>query len=126
MKPLVMAVIDTSDSMIVPLLEIIEVELWRLAHVYQVVVVECDAEVQTCYPYRGRLKMVHGRGGTDLRPPFEAQFLAKVRPDVVIYFTDGDGQAPNRPPLVPVIWCLTPLGHRPAVWGREIRMTEGQ
>ncbi len=121
-KPVVMAIIDTSDSMVVALLEIIDAELKRLARDYQVTIVECDAVVQTYYSYHGSLKVVHGRGGTDLRPPFEAQFLAKIRPDVIVYFTDGDGPAPDRPPLIPVVWCLTPFGFRPAAWGREIRM----
>jgi predicted metal-dependent peptidase len=122
-KPVIMAIIDTSDSMILALLEIIKAELKRLARDFQVMVVECDTVIQASYPYRGSLKMVHGRGGTDLRPPFEAQFLAKIRPDVVIYFTDGDGPAPDRPPSMPVIWCLTPLGSRPVAWGREIQMS---
>lgn len=121
-KPIVMAVIDTSASMVTALLEIIGAELSRLARDYQVTVVECDAEVLSCYPYRGRIKTVVGRGGTDLRPPFEAQFLARVRPDVIVYFTDGDGPAPSGPPPIPVIWCLTPCGSRPATWGREIHM----
>ncbi len=122
-RPVVMAIIDTSDSMILALLEIITAELKRLARDFQVMVVECDTVIQASYPYRGSLKMVHGRGGTDLRPPFEAQFLAKIRPDVVIYFTDGDGPAPDRPPSMPVVWCLTPLGSRPVAWGREIQMS---
>lgn len=121
-KPVVMAVIDTSGSMGIALLEIIDAELKRLAHEYQVMVVECDAEIQTRYPYRAGLEIIHGRGGTDLRPPFEARFLAMIRPDVVVYFTDGEGPAPDHPPPIPVIWCLTPDGSRPAAWGREIHM----
>lgn len=74
---------------------------------------------------RYHLKMVHGRGGTDLRPPFEAQFPAKVRPDVIIYFTAGGGLAPDRPPLTPVIWCLTPEGSRPVAWGYEMGWLKG-
>jgi predicted metal-dependent peptidase len=121
-KPVVMAIIDTSESMVVALLETINVELKRLARDYQVTVVESDAAIQKYYPYRGSLKMVHGRGGTDFRPALEARFLAKIRPDVVICFTDGDGPAPDRPPSMPVVWCLTPDGSSPAAWGREIRM----
>ena len=40
------------------------------------------------------------------------------RPDLVIYLTDGYGEAPERPPSVPVIWCLTPGGEAPTTWGR--------
>ena len=123
-KPVVMAIIDTSDSMVVALIEMIGAELKRLASDYQVTIVECDAAVQASYPYRGHIKVVHGRGGTDLQPPFEAHILRKIRPDVVVYFTDGDGPAPESPPPVPVIWCLTPGGSRPVSWGREIRIVD--
>ena len=61
-------------------------------------------------------------GGTDLRPPFEPEILCKLRPDVVVYFTDGCGPAPERPPRMPVIWCLTPIGDPPARWGHVVRM----
>ncbi|MDA1043715.1 MAG: VWA-like domain-containing protein [Verrucomicrobia bacterium] len=65
---------------------------------------------------------MHGRGGTDLRPPFESAFLGKHRPDWVVYFTDGHGKAPDAPPKVPVIWCLTLSGKMPCAWGREVRL----
>ena len=121
-KPVVMAVLDTSASMTLALIRTVDAELRMLAQDYQVTVVECDAAVQVCYPFQGNLRMVHGRGGTDFRPPFERQFLAKIRPDIIVYFTDGDGPAPDRKPRTPVVWCLTPLGSRPVPWGREVRM----
>lgn len=124
LKPMVMAVLDTSASMGPDLLGIIEGELKRLVRDHQVTVVECDAAIQACYPYRGSLSMVHGRGGTDLRPPFEPQFLAAIRPDVIVYFTDGAGPAPEHPPPVSVIWCLMPGGVSPSSWGRQIRIPE--
>jgi hypothetical protein len=45
-----------------------------------------------------------------------------VRPDVLVYFTDGHGPAPKERPVVAVIWCLTPAGRRPAPWGWLLRM----
>ncbi len=116
-KPVVMAVIDTSESMDAEILEIVSAELGYLARDYDVVIVECDAEIQGTYAYRGPIKSVRGRGGTDLRPPFERQFFAKIRPDVILYFTDGDGPVPDTAPKTPTIWCLTPDGERPAAWG---------
>jgi predicted metal-dependent peptidase len=85
-------------------------ELDRLAVYHRVTVVECDAAVHAITPYRGHLPHVHGRGGTDLRPPFAPSVLRQVRPDVVVYFTDGWGPAPATPPPVSVVWCLTPAG----------------
>lgn len=120
-RPSIMAAIDTSGSITDELLELINAELARLAGAYQVMVVECDARIQRVYPYRP-IRSVHGRGGTDLRPPFEPAFLRKHRPDVLIFFTDGDGPAPAKPPRMPVLWCLTGHGSRPASWGSEVRM----
>jgi predicted metal-dependent peptidase len=67
---------------------------------------------------------VRGRGGTDLRPPLDRHFLRKHRPDLVVYFTDGDGPAPDKPPGPALIWCLVPGGRKPAVWGRVLHMQE--
>lgn len=119
----VLVAIDTSGSMSMTMLEMIAAELDRMAAHHNVTVVECDASVRAVYPYRGRITRVHGRGGTDLRPPFDAALLGSVKPDLVIYFTDGCGPAPDRPPAIPVLWCLTPGGQRPAPWGRAIHLS---
>jgi predicted metal-dependent peptidase len=122
-KPRVMAVIDTSGSMDTATLSDICLELDRLGRLSEVTVVECDAKIQAVYRCRGRIENIHGRGGTDLRPVFATEFLRKHRPDVIVYFTDGDGPAPSLRPNVPVIWCLTPDGHEPARWGHVIRLS---
>lgn len=75
------------------------------------------------YPFEDELGEVNGRGGTDLRPPFERAVLAKIRRDVVVYFTDGEGPAHKAAPRVPVLWCLGPGGIAPAKWGRTVWMT---
>ena len=101
-RPRVMAVIDTSGSITPELLELISAELELLARHYTVIVVECDAKVHAVFEYRVPLAAVHGRGGTDFRPPLARKFLRKHRPDLVVYFTDGFGPAPQRAPQVPV------------------------
>jgi len=123
-RPRVMAVIDTSGSITDRLLEQISAELGRMAATFFVDVVECDAKVHSVYRYRP-LKSVAGRGGTDLRPPFERDFLRKHRPDLLVFFTDGCGPAPTHgPKRLPVVWCLTAGGRAPAVWGRVIQMAD--
>jgi predicted metal-dependent peptidase len=119
-QPTVMAVIDTSSSLSTEMLAMIAAELVHLAASHTVTVVECDATVHAVYRYRGRLNAVHGRGGTDLRPPFAPAILRTVRPNVVAYFTDGCGPAPEVAPAMPVIWCLVPGGAKPAMWGRVV------
>jgi predicted metal-dependent peptidase len=122
----VVAIIDTSSSITDERLEEIDGELARLSRVRPVHVVECDCEVRRVYRYRGQLDQVHGRGGTDLRPPLEPAFLRPLRPEMIIYFTDGDGPAPQWAPACPLIWCLVPGGKPPAPWGRVIRMDPEQ
>ena len=116
----VMAVIDTSGSIDNAVLSQISAELRLMVGTHEVVVLECDAAIQAIYPLRGEITSVSGRGGTDLRPPFESDILKKIHPDAIVYFTDGMGLAPPCPPRIPVIWCLTPGGQQPAPWGRAI------
>jgi predicted metal-dependent peptidase len=122
-KPKILAIIDTSGSITEELVVLIDAELARLAKSYDVTVVECDCEIHAVYRYKP-VKAVQGGGGTDFHPPLEPVFLQKHKPDLIVYFTDGEGPAPEKSPRVPVIWCLTPEGERPATWGREIRMVE--
>lgn len=69
-----------------------------------------------------------GRGGTDFRPAI--QFIDeefKPRPSIVIYLTDGDGQAPEVPPAgINFIWCVvpTPYARKPAEWGELIWLND--
>ena len=121
-RAVVMAVVDTSASMSTALLEEIAAQLVHLSHAQTVTVVECDARVQRVYPFAGSLRVVHGRGGTDFRPVFTTDLLRQVRPDVTLIFTDGEGPAPEQPPAVPVLWCLTGDGEKPVSWGRELRL----
>jgi predicted metal-dependent peptidase len=122
-RPNILAIIDTSSSMTNELLEQISGELTRLAADYRITVVECDTVIHKVYRYRP-LRVVFGRGGTDLRPPLERAFLRKHHADLVVYFTDGDGPALEKSPSIPVIWCLTACGEPPARWGRVVRMEQ--
>jgi predicted metal-dependent peptidase len=116
-----MAVIDTSASLTDEMLEASNAELSRLAADYRVTVVECDSEIQNVYRYR-KIDTVCGRGGTDFRPPLLPAFLRRHNCDLVVYFTDGYGPAPQKAPRVPVVWCLVAGGMKPASWGKVIWM----
>ncbi|MBT3191082.1 MAG: hypothetical protein HN341_00855 [Verrucomicrobia bacterium] len=120
-KPHVMAVIDTSGSMSGPVLSDISAELAKMAASYEVTVVECDVVIHAVYPYRPIIS-VRGRGGTDFRPPLEMAFIRKHQADLVVYFTDGYGPAPDKAPRIPVIWGVIDGGRKPAKWGQEIRI----
>jgi predicted metal-dependent peptidase len=119
----VLAVIDTSGSMTHEMLSRISRELAKIAAELTVLVVECDCEIQRVYAYKP-IRSVEGRGGTSFCPPLEPAFLRQHRPDIIIFFTDGEGEAPEKAPPAPVIWCLTPSGQQPVKWGRMIKMEE--
>ena len=118
-----LVVIDTSGSMEDAVLADVSQQVDRLVAQTgaRVTVVECDAAIQRVYPLRRGVMDVQGRGGTDLRPVFEPEFLARHRPDGVIYFTDGEGPYPERDPGVPTLWILFGPGPFQCPWGRQVR-----
>ena len=124
-KPNILAIMDTSASLSNAMLQDISRELSALAQHHKVTVVVCDKAIREVFPFKP-ITSLKGRGGTDLRPPLAPGFLRKHRADLAIYFTDGYGEAPSTPPIVPVIWCLTPSGRMPAPWGREVRLESGK
>ena len=98
---------------------------------YEMTMIECDCNIQNVQKLTefsqseiGRKWAVHGLGGTDFRPVFEYVKDNDLAPDVLIYFTDGWGAAPDDAPDYPVIWCLPDAdGMRaPCAWGKEIRI----
>ena len=78
----------------------------------EIVVIECDAEVQRTYNYNGQLPSeVAGRGGTVFDPVFA--FLRSNRLthyDGCIYLTDGYADEPTIRPPCPLLWVITSNG----------------
>ncbi len=73
----------------------------------EVVLVDCDAEVQQVSAHRMPIRgyTAKGGGGTDFRPGIEA--LRKATPDVAVYFTDLMGTFSERKPEFPLLWLAT-------------------
>jgi predicted metal-dependent peptidase len=123
-RPKVMVVLDTSGSMSDEMLSDINRELQYLSTECDMDIVECDIEVHRTYRYSGAIRVVHGRGGTSFCAPFEPSFLHKMRPQAIVYFTDADGEAPENPPQVPVLWVVVGLALPPVKWGMVARMPQ--
>jgi predicted metal-dependent peptidase len=126
-KPVVLIAIDTSGSMGRRELGAIAAEIEALlAMQVRVAVVQCDLTIQRegWMKPGDRIDRVYGRGGTSFLPVFEPALLGKYRPDLLFYFTDGHGEAPEQaPPGVEVTWVLTvERSAAPAKWGRLVRM----
>lgn len=61
-----------------------------------------------------------GGGGTSFRPVFEWLERQGRRPDLVVYFTDAQGEFPPREPDYPVLWLVK--GKAPVPWGQRIQL----
>ncbi len=89
------------------------VEIW---------VVECDAHVGAHYPFKGETpKTLTGGGGTAFQPVFDWMLSGQARNaphrgqfDGCVYFTDGYGPTPTKPPLCRIMWVLPPWNYS---WG---------
>jgi predicted metal-dependent peptidase len=114
--------IDTSSSMDASLFPRIAAELVGIARTANLWIVECDSTIQREYAFDGSLRVVHGRGGTDLRPVFARDVLGRLAPDAVVYFTDGEGAYPSVDPGVRTLWVLN--GKKPfhCGFGQRVHM----
>lgn len=85
--------------------------IWKRGSIVRVV--ECDAEIQHVYDYKGITpKVIHGGGGTDFNPPIV--YANNIfNPDALIYFTDGYAAVPTVQAKVPVLWVISREGITP-------------
>ncbi len=63
---------------------------------------------------------LEGGGGTDFRPVFEWVEQENRSPDMLVYFTDAEGDFPKVPPNYPVIWLVKGKGVVP--WGERVQL----
>lgn len=65
-------------------------------------------------------KALRGGGGTRFTPAFEWIERSDRPPDVLIYFTDAEGEFPAREPSFPVLWLVK--GRATVPWGQRIQL----
>jgi predicted metal-dependent peptidase len=63
---------------------------------------------------------IRGGGGTRFVPPFEWVAAQQDHPDLLVYFTDAEGEFPQREPAFPVLWLVK--GRTPVPWGQRIQL----
>jgi len=61
-----------------------------------------------------------GGGATDFRPAFEFAGEQGKQPDLLIYFTDAEGEFPAYEPAFPVIWLVK--GKHKTPWGQRVQL----
>ena len=94
---------------------------------YELTVICCDAEIQSVetytpdFPFDAQMVQFKGGGGTSFIPVFEYMKNQPSEAQILIYFTDGYGDCPEKPPY-PVMWVITPDGQNSVPWGYEIKL----
>jgi len=124
-KPTLVIAIDSSASVSNQLLEVFFGELNAiLAELpMKIVLLTCDTRVHHVGTYsRGPLKEVevHGRGGTFFHPVFEWVEENHIRPDGLIYMTDGEATWPDKQPSYKTLWLISTT-IKPK-WGEHIEL----
>jgi len=61
-----------------------------------------------------------GGGGTSFKPIFEWLEQQDRQPDLVVYFTDAEGEFPKQEPQCPVLWLVK--GRTKVPWGQRVQL----
>lgn len=93
----------------------------------RVTLLPCDAALAPGSPwtfepweeFRAPDQLVGG-GGTRFRPVFDWVAEQGARPDLLLYFTDAEGEFPPSEPNFPVLWLVK--GPRPVPWGDRVQL----
>lgn len=87
----------------------------------------CDADLSPAGPWHfapwDPLTLpatLSGGGGTRFTPVFEWIEREQLHPDLLLYFTDAQGEFPAAPPPYPVIWLIK--GRADVPWGERIQL----
>lgn len=90
-----------------------------------IMTIDCvERPIQFVEPRELQKLEITGGGGTDFRAAFRVLESQKITPAVLIYFTDGFGDFPEKKPHFPVLWVLTShSGEVPEGYGRVARFS---
>ena len=93
----------------------------------RVTLLACDATLAEDGPWVfepwEEFKLPHefrGGGGTRFTPVFDWVERHGRQPDLLLYFTDAEGEFPDHAPSYPVIWLVK--GKAPVPWGQRIQL----
>jgi len=93
----------------------------------RITLLPCDAELAEGAPWVfepwDEIKLpdeLKGGGGTDFSPVFDWIDLQDQLPDLLVYFTDCQGDFPDIEPNYPVIWLVK--GKDSAPWGQRVQL----
>ncbi|MEW6120307.1 MAG: VWA-like domain-containing protein [Pseudomonadota bacterium] len=125
----VVAAIDTSGSISDEELRVFVTELDALKGQVRakVTLLACDNRIAEKAPWEfepwDAMQLppeIEGGGGTDFRPVFDWVEAENRSPNLLVYFTDAEGDFPKAPPNYPVIWLVKGKGRVP--WGERVQL----
>jgi len=87
----------------------------------------CDTELAADGPWQVEAweelklpRVFQGGGGTSFLPPFTWAERQDRQPDLLVYFTDAQGEFPTHEPAFPVLWLVK--GRSPVPWGQRVQL----
>ena len=93
----------------------------------RITLLACDADIiegfPLCFEPWEEAKLpeeIKGGGGTDFRPIFKWAKQQDQQPDILVYFTDAQGQFPSEQANYPVIWLVK--GKSPVPFGQRVQL----
>lgn len=93
----------------------------------RITLLPCDAELAEGVPWIFEPwediempRVLKGGGGTSFCPVFDWLDGQDQPPDLLVYFTDGQGTFPGTPPGYPVIWLVK--GKQAVPWGQRVQL----
>jgi len=63
---------------------------------------------------------IHGGGGTSFKPVFDWINQQDTTPELLVYFTDAEGEFPAQEPHFPVLWLVK--GKEKTPWGQRVQL----
>ena len=95
----------------------------------RVVLLCCDVEIPPGFPLIFETwdnfsfdADIKGGGGTDFRPVFDWVGKQDIKPDTLLYFTDGCGTFPDSIPAYPVVWLIK--GRQSVPFGTRVQLND--
>ena len=125
----VTVVLDTSGSMTDEELQefVSEVDAIKAQMRARIVLHACDAQLAEDGPWLfepweelALPRKFVGGGGTRFTPVFDWLEAQDQSPDLLIYFTDAEGEFPENEPMFPVLWLVK--GKEKIPWGQRIQL----
>ncbi|MGD9787092.1 MAG: VWA-like domain-containing protein [Sulfuricellaceae bacterium] len=93
----------------------------------RVTLLACDSDLAADGPWRFEPweeftlpREFAGGGGTDFTPVFDWVAAQGQAPNVLVYFTDAEGDFPAAEPGYPVVWLVK--GKAPVPWGQRVQL----